>query len=77
MTLNSQVLISSNIQSTIERLHLLRVNERFVEIIKLDPKDDTFKIEDAKLAIEKAYMASEETTIIILAAKSFSSIVQN
>ncbi|MCB4778463.1 MAG: DNA polymerase III subunit delta' [Sulfurovum sp.] len=77
MTLNSQVLISSNIQSTIERLRLLRANERFVEIIKLDPKNDTFKVEDAKLAIEKAYMASEETTVIILAAKSFSPIVQN
>jgi len=77
MTLNSQVLISSDIEKTIDKLRSLRTDERFVEIIKLDPKDDTFKVEDAKLAIEKAYMASEETTVIILAAKSFSPIVQN
>jgi DNA polymerase-3 subunit delta' len=77
MTLNSQVLISSDIAGTIEKLRSLRRDERFVEIVKLDPKDDTFKVEDAKLAIEKAYMASEETTVIILAAKTFSPIVQN
>jgi len=77
MTLQSQVLISSDIPGTIEKLRALRTVERFVEIVKLDPKDDTFKVEDAKLAIEKAYMASEETTVIILAAKIFSSIVQN
>lgn len=38
---------------------------------------ETFSVDDAKLAIEKAYMASEETTVIILAAKQFSSVVQN
>ena len=75
--LTSQVLISSNILHTIEILKSLQKSERFVEIVKLDPKDDTFKVEDAKLAIEKAYMASEETTVIILAAKSFSPVVQN
>jgi DNA polymerase-3 subunit delta' len=77
MTLNSQVLISGDIEGTIAKLREIRTNERFVEIVKLDPKDDAFKVEDAKLAIEKAYMASEETTVIILAAKSFSPIVQN
>jgi len=77
MTLHSQVIISSDIAGTIEQLRMLGTNERFVEIVKLDPKDDTFKVEDAKLAIEKAYMASEETTVIILGAKSFSPIVQN
>jgi DNA polymerase-3 subunit delta' len=77
MTLNSQVLISSDIPGTLEKLRALQNGERFVEIVKLDPKDDTFKVEDAKLAIEKAYMASEERTVIILAAKSFSPIVQN
>ena len=77
MTLTSQVLISSDIAGTIEQLRSLRKGERFVEIVKLDPKDDTFKVEDAKLAIEKAYMASEEITVIILAAKTFSPIVQN
>ena len=36
-----------------------------------------FRLEDAKLAIEKAYMASEVETVIILAAKEFSVEVQN
>jgi|GEM_PF-215074 len=36
-----------------------------------------FRLEDAKLAIEKAYMASEVETVIILAAKEFSIEVQN
>jgi len=77
MTLHSQVIITVRIEETIETLRSVRTNERVVEIVKLDPKDDTFKVEDAKLAIEKAYMASEETTVIILAAKTFSPIVQN
>jgi DNA polymerase-3 subunit delta' len=38
---------------------------------------ETFSVADAKLAIEKAYIASDEITIIILAAKSFSTTVQN
>ncbi len=36
-----------------------------------------FRLEDAKLAIEKAYMASEVETVIILAANEFSTEVQN
>lgn len=75
--LRSQVLISGDIAGTVAQLKALKQDERFVEIVKLDPKDDTFKVEDARLAIEKAYMASEETTVIILAAKTFSSVVQN
>ena len=73
MRLGSQVIITSNIPETVLRLEALQQGERFVKIIK----EDTFLVEDAKLAIEKAYMASEETTIIILAAKTFSPIVQN
>ena len=37
----------------------------------------SFSVSDAKLAIEKAYMASDEKTIIILADKAFSPLVQN
>lgn len=73
MRLVSQVIISSDIDDTVIHLEGLQQNERFVKIIK----EDTFLVEDAKLVIEKAYMASEETTIIILAAKTFSPIVQN
>ncbi|SFV51281.1 DNA poymerase III subunit delta' [hydrothermal vent metagenome] len=73
MKLISQVIITTNIEDTILKLELLQENERFVKIIK----EDTFLVEDAKLAIEKAYMASEEITVIILAAKTFSPVVQN
>jgi DNA polymerase-3 subunit delta' len=73
MRLVSQVIISSDIDDTVIQLEGLQQNERFVKIIK----EDTFLVEDAKLAIEKAYMASEETTVIIIAAKTFSPIVQN
>ena len=71
--LSSQVIIAGDIEGTISKLEALRTTERFVKIMK----EDAFLVEDAKLAIEKAYMASEEITIIILAAKSFSPIVQN
>ncbi len=73
IALISQVLITSDIEGTIAKLEASKTTERFVKIVK----EDTFLVEDAKLAIEKAYMASEETTVIILAAKTFSPIVQN
>jgi DNA polymerase-3 subunit delta' len=73
MRLTSQVIITANIDDTVCKLEALQKNERFVKIIK----EDTFLVEDAKLAIEKAYMASEEITVIILAAKTFSPVVQN
>ena len=73
MRLVSQVIISSDIDDTVIKLEALQQNESFVKIIK----EDNFLVEDAKLAIEKSYMASEETTIIIIAAKTFSPIVQN
>ena len=73
MRLTSQVIISSDIDDTVSKLEALQQNERFVKIIK----EDTFLVDDAKLAIEKAYMASEETTIILLGAKTFSPVVQN
>ncbi|HEY9128610.1 MAG TPA: DNA polymerase III subunit delta' [Sulfurovum sp.] len=73
MRLISQVIISNDIDDTVKKLEALQEKERFVHIIK----EDTFLVEDAKLAIEKAYMASEETTVIILGAKIFSPVVQN
>ena len=80
LTLDSQVIITGNIDETVLKLEALASDERFVKILKKksnDDKNDSFLVEDAKFAIEKAYMASEERTIIILAAKTFSPIVQN
>lgn len=73
MTLSSQVLITSDIDSTISTLETLVVDERVIKIVK----EDNFLVDDTKLAIEKAYLASDEVTVIILAAKNFSAVVQN
>jgi len=74
MTLTSQVIISSDIDNTIALLEAHKTNERIVKIIE---DEKAFSVKDAQQVIEKAYMASEETTVIILAAKIFSPIVQN
>jgi len=74
MTLTSQVIISSNIDDTIRLLEAHRTNERIVKILE---DEKAFSVTDAKEVIAKAYMASEETTVIILGAKQFSPVVQN
>jgi len=70
----SQVLVSHDLERTVSMLEALVTSERLVKIFE---GEKSFSVEDAKLAIEKAYMASEETTVIILAAKHFSPVVQN
>jgi len=96
MILNSQIIITSQIENTILELEKLRTTEHIVEIISpaiasklesTEPCDyriqrvisekETFRVEDAKIVIEKAYMASKEKTIIILAAETFSPLIQN
>ncbi len=47
------------------------------KIHRIVTEKETFRVEDAKVVIEKAYMASEEKTIIILAAETFSPLIQN
>jgi len=47
------------------------------KVHRMSTEKETFSVVDAKLVIEKAYMASEDITIIILAAKTFSPLVQN
>ena len=74
MTLTSQVIISSNFDDTIRLLEAHRTNERIVKVLE---DEKAFSVADAKEVIAKAYMASEETTVIILAAKQFSAVVQN
>jgi len=74
MQLISQVLITNDIEGTIAALESAVTTERIVKIVE---GEKAFSVDDAKLAIEKAYMASEETTIILLAAKMFTTIVQN
>ena len=38
---------------------------------------ETFRVEDAKAVLDKAYLASEEKNIIILAADAFTAVIQN
>jgi len=73
MRLSSQVIITSQLETTIAQLESLRRDEQIIKIIK----EDKFLVEDTKLAIEKAYMASKVTTVIILGAKEFPAIIQN
>ena len=74
MTLNSQVIISANIDDTVKEIEALRTTER---IVKIQEDEKAFSVTDAKEVIAKAYMASEETTVLILTAKTFSPVVQN
>lgn len=73
MRLISQVIITQYPEDTILELERLTTKERVIKIVK----EDNFLVEDVKLAIEKAYIASSVTTIIILSAKEFSAIIQN
>jgi len=72
--LNSQVLISNDREKTLSIIQASVTKERIVTIFE---EEKAFSVAEAKLAIEKAYMASEETTLIVLAAKAFSPVVQN
>jgi len=74
MTLTSQVIISNNFEETLEELEDLRSTECIIKIIE---NEKSFSVDDAKIVIQKAYMASEELTVLILVAKIFSPIVQN
>jgi DNA polymerase-3 subunit delta' len=74
MRLQSQVIITSRFDEVIQQLRALaHNNERFVPIVR----EGNFVVDDAQEAIEKAYLASYERTIIILAAEHFSPVVQN
>jgi len=74
MKLHSQIIITTYYEETIAKLRALAINnERFVTIVR----EGNFLVDDVKHAIEKAYLASQERTIIILAADHFSEVVQN
>jgi len=74
ISLRSQVIVTSDMDEAIRKLESTQTTERIVKIIE---EEKAFCVADAQMAIEKAYMASEETTVIVLAAKTFSPIVQN
>ncbi|SHO81617.1 DNA polymerase III delta prime subunit [hydrothermal vent metagenome] len=73
MKLNNQIIITNNINAIIEKLESLVVDEEIIKIVN----EKSFLVEDTKEAIRKAYITSSNKTIIILASKSFSEVVQN
>ncbi len=93
MQLSSQVIITQEIGKTLIELERLRVDENIVEIITPQvsrevedvasssyrhiTEKESFRLDDAKMAIEKAYIASAVDNIIILASSRFSIEVQN
>lgn len=71
--LNSQIIITNDIDFIIAKLEALVVDEDIIKIIN----EKSFLVEDTKLAIQKAYMTSRNRNIIILASNNFSQVVQN
>ncbi len=73
MRLVSQVIVSTDRDKTIAALEALRTDEFITKVIK----DDALLVDDAKLIIEKAYLATSVKNIIIVAAKAFPPLIQN
>ncbi|MEA3331381.1 MAG: DNA polymerase III subunit delta' [Campylobacterota bacterium] len=69
---NSYILISSEIESEVERLTQELKPNRVVAFVR-----DEFKIEDAKAVVAEAYISESQTKYIILAARSYNNISQN
>ncbi len=74
MRLQSQIIITAHFEDTLVKLRQLALQgERLIPIFR----EGNFLVEDVRQAIEKAYLASQEKTIIVLAADQFSEVVQN
>ena len=76
MAIGSHIIVTDDIASARDRVRDRITDERLIEIVRIDAKE-SFKVEDAKLAVEKAYIADEATKVIVLAAEQFSVVVQN
>lgn len=75
MRLQSQVVITSKFDDTIRYLQsLVTSNEKIVPIVA---EKTNFSVDEVKLAIEKAYLATNEENYILLCADNFSAVVQN
>ena len=74
--LKSRVLVTSAPFETLAeelRDSAQRAGARLIPILR----EGSFKVEDVELALEKAYLASEEPQVILLGGESFSDVVQN
>jgi DNA polymerase-3 subunit delta' len=73
--LESQILVTSRFDEQRERLEA-EIRERGARLIPV-VREGNFKVEDVALVLEKAYLASEEHQVILLAGDQFSDVVQN
>lgn len=74
--LKSRVLVTSAPFESLEeelKESVQRAGARLIPILR----EGSFKVEDVSLALEKAYLASEEPQVILLGGDSFSEVVQN
>jgi DNA polymerase-3 subunit delta' len=73
--LASQILITSRFEEQSRKLR----EEAEARGARLIPviREGNFKVEDVALTLEKAYLASEEHQVILLAGDQFSEVVQN
>ena len=79
MQLASGIIITQQMDETLEALNALRIRENFTIIKSEDDKGKAkeFLVEHAQEAIAKAYIASDVLNYIILIAPKFSEISQN
>jgi DNA polymerase-3 subunit delta' len=68
----SYILITSDIESEVERLKSELHGYRVVAFV-----EDEFKIENAKAVVAEAYISEANTKYIILASKNFNTVSQN
>ena len=73
--LASQILITSRFEEQSRRLRE-EVEAQGAQLIPII-REGNFKVEDVALTLEKAYLASEEHQVILLAGDQFSEVVQN
>ncbi len=75
LSLQSQIIITSDFSSTIEKLQALAPKEASFELFVKE--DENFLVSDANEVIAKAYLASQEKVYLCLASNTFSDVVQN
>ncbi len=72
MSLHTGLILHNDVSAKAEQLVQSNPGVQFVTRLV-----DEFLIEDAKFAVEKAYVSSEEQKVILLGAQKFSQIAQN
>ncbi len=72
IVLQNQIIITNDFEDCVRSLQELVPPHNFTHIMR-----DEFKIEDAKEAIQKAYITTKEPKLLVLSAKRFNIYAQN